>query len=172
MTYKKGLRYINENSISGSVLGGAGSSIGNHGGSVGNEDFYATGDARVPKIIGDNGNDPFEYIKKGKRKGKHKTNRPHLYRRAFIENLMEQAESTDEERLGCIIYAQKKEDFDLITDALNKFNTPFLLDNGCHILSGTDNSLQDIIEKLNNILTDEPFNNGDITVLIGELSDV
>jgi hypothetical protein len=31
--------------------GGAGSSFGTYGGSVGNQDFYATGDARLPKVL-------------------------------------------------------------------------------------------------------------------------
>jgi hypothetical protein len=31
--------------------GGAGSSFGTNGGSVGNQDFYATGDARLPKVL-------------------------------------------------------------------------------------------------------------------------
>ncbi len=31
--------------------GGAGGNFGTHGGSVGNQDFYATGDARLPKVL-------------------------------------------------------------------------------------------------------------------------
>lgn len=52
MDYKKLFNKILEQNISGpgGVFGDA-SSMG-HGGAVGNQDFYATGDARVPKVLG------------------------------------------------------------------------------------------------------------------------
>ena len=68
MKYKDGLRKIHEMNVAGGMFGYGGASVGNHGGDVGNSDFYSPGDARIPKVIGAGGNDPYEYVKKGKKK--------------------------------------------------------------------------------------------------------
>ena len=92
MNYKIRLEMMKEMNTAGGpggMFGYGGSSVGNHDGDVGNSDFYAPGDARVPKVLGAGGNDPYEYVKKGKKRKGKKTKKNEstspLYRRAFIE---------------------------------------------------------------------------------------
>lgn len=62
ITFKKFIREMNV-SGAGGVFGVGGS--GEYGGAVGNNDFYAPGDARIPKALG-------TYTRKGKLKSRKK----------------------------------------------------------------------------------------------------
>jgi len=167
MNYKVGLHAIHEMNISGGAGGifGAG---GTFGGSVGNVDSYASGDARIPKVLGAGGNDPYEYVKKNKKNKKNKKTKMPLYRRAFIETLT--MESSDEDYiLNCIVYTENVNYQQVIKDLLEKLNIKYDLDDNCVILEGTDSCFQNILEKLQNVISTEPFDNNEILVLMGEM---
>jgi hypothetical protein len=65
ITFKKYLEIIKEDNIAGGGgVFGDGPSFG-HGGAVGNSDFYASGDSRIPYVLG-------YFSRKGKLKSKKK----------------------------------------------------------------------------------------------------
>lgn len=177
MNYKIGLEMMKEMNTAGGPggrFGYGGSSVGNHGGDVGNSDFYAPGDARVPKVLGAGGNDPYEYVKKGKKRKGKKTKKNEstipLYRRTFIETLA--TESTEEDyKLNCVIYTENQEYKQLITDILESQKIKYTIEDDCTILEGSDNYLQTVLEKIQKITTDEPFNTGDIIAMLGEMDE-
>lgn len=167
MNYKTGLRTIHEMNVAGGAGGmfGAG---GTFGGSVGNVDSYAPGDARVPKVLGAGGNDPYEYVKKGKKNKKGKKSKMPIYRRTFAEMLT--TESHDEDYvLNCLLYTENVDYQQVIKDLLEKLNILYNLDDNSIILEGTDLYLQNLLEKIQQLITLEPFDNGEILALIGEM---
>jgi hypothetical protein len=171
MNYKNGLKQIREMSIAGGPSGifGAG---GSYGGSVGNVDSYAPGDARIPKVIGAGGNDPYEFVNKGKKgkKGKKQSKFP-LYRRTFAEALT--TESTDTELvLNCLVYTKNPEYQQIISDLVERYNIPFKSDEDCVIFEGSDSYLQQILEQIQGVTSEDPFLNGEIVSFIGEMDEV
>jgi uncharacterized protein YqgV (UPF0045/DUF77 family) len=174
MNYKLGLDMVKEMNTAGGpggLFSYGGNSTGGHGGDVGNSDFYAPGDTRIPKIIGMRGNDPYEFIKKSKQKNnknkKSKKNKIPIYRRTFIETLT--SESTNEYNLNCVIYTSVPKYRQLITDILESHKINYEIEEDCTILEGTDNYLQTVLEKIQKITTADPFNNGDIVAMLGEM---
>ncbi|MDD4109986.1 MAG: hypothetical protein PHS54_00370 [Clostridia bacterium] len=173
MNYKKGLQIVKEMNIAGGpggAFGYNGSSVGDHGGDVGNSDFYAPGDSRTPKVLGMKNNDPYEYVKKGKKTKKSKNTKIPFYKRAFMETIA--VESIGDESnlvLNCFLYTENFEYRHVITDLLEAQNIPFTEEDDCVIIEGTDIHIQSILEKIQNILTSDPFLKGEVVALIGEM---
>jgi hypothetical protein len=167
MNYKDSLQAIREMNVAGGAGGmfGAGGA-GTFGGAVGNVDSYAPGDARVPKILGLG--DTRAPGKKGK-KGK-KTKVP-MYRRAFIEALTTESIETPIQ-LKCLIYTDSLEYQQVITDLCENYNIAYESEPECVILEGTDDYLQNILTKIQGVVTVEPFENGEIVALVGEMDEV
>ncbi len=170
MKYKDGLKSMNEMNVAGGPggmfgYGGGGSNIGSYGGSVGNVDFYAPGDARIPKILGLGTTKSSS--KKGKKK-KQKNSIP-MYRRAFAEAIT--TESTEPDFvLNCLLYTERNDYQQIIKDTLEHFNIPYILDESNIILEGTDEYLQTVLEKIQGVITPEPFENEEVIALIGEMT--
>lgn len=168
MKYKDGLKMIKEMNVAGGPgnmfgYGGGGADIGCHGGSVGNEDFYAKGMAL--NLFDSHINAKKEKSKK--KKGKSKKTIP-MYRRAFIETIAQ--ESTEPNFiLNCMLYTEHNDYQQIIKDMFNHFNIPYILGESYIIFEGTDEYLQSILEKIQNIITPEPFENEEIIALIGEM---
>jgi hypothetical protein len=152
---------IREMNVAGGVFGygGAGGDIGTFGGAVGNTDFYAPGDTRIPKILG---------AAKKSRKCKKKSQKIPMYRRAFIESITEEADNTDY-TLNCLIYSENVQYQQIIKDMLNTFEMPFISDAGCVIIESNDTGIQGILEKIRSLVTDVPFETGEIVALVGEM---
>ena len=169
MNYKKGLQIIKEMNVAGGpggMFGYGGNAPGDHGGDVGNSDFYASGDARVPKILGVGGNDPYKYVRKDKKNKKRKNTKMPIYRRTFVETMT--SESVND-NIDFILYTENTEYGQIIKDLLESHNITFSGDNKYIIIEGTDNCIQTVLEKIQNILTSDPFENGEIVALIGEM---
>lgn len=168
MNYKEGLNTIREMNVAGGAGGMFGSGdIGTFGGAVGNSDFYAPGDARVPKILGlGSTKAPGKKGKKGK-----KSKIP-FYRRAFVETLT--TESTNDEYilLSCTLHTEVSDYKQIICDLLEKLKTPYTSEENDVIIEGSDRYIQSVLEKIQNIVTVDPFENGDIIALIGESEEV
>ena len=170
MKYKDGLKTIKEMNVAGGPggmfgYGGGGADIGSYGGSVGNADFYAPGDARIPKILG------MGTTKSSSKKGKKKKRKGSIpiYRRAFTETIaLESAES--DFILNCLLYTERSDYQQIIKDTLDHFNIPYILDESNIILEGTDEYLQTVLEKIQGVITPEPFENEEVIALIGEMT--
>ena len=179
MDYKKGLSMVREMNVAGgpgSMFGYGGNTIGQHGGDVGNSDSYAPGDARIPKILGAVGNDPYEYAKtckkdkRGKKGKKSKKNTIPLYRRTFMEALS--SESCDDELLlNCVIYTTFSNYQRVITDVLDAYNVTYEINENSIMLKGSDGYIQSILTNIRGILTEEPFNTGEILALMCEMDN-
>ena len=172
MKYKDGLRNLREMNVAGGPggmfgYGGAGGGIGAHGGAVGNTDFYAPGDSRVPKILGMGTTKSSG--KKGK-KGKKNSKIP-VYRRAFIETMAVESVEKDY-TLNCMLYTEVEDYQQVIGDLLETHNIPYATDENCVILEGTDDYIQSVLSKIQGIITTEPFENGDIVALVGEMDEL
>jgi len=172
MKYKDGLRIVREMNVAGGaggVFGYGGNAVGQHGGAVGNSDFYATGDARIPKVLGAGGNDPYEFVKgkKGKKNKKGKSKVP-VYRRTFME-LMGDSVSEIEYDLNCLLYTENPQYQQIIKDLLLMNKISFVEDKNCVIFEGTDDYIQNVILQVQGILTEEVFTNNEIVALIGEM---
>lgn len=169
MNYKNGLRAIQEMNVAGGAgcMFGAG---GNSGGNVGNIDSYAPGDARVPKVLGAGGSDPYEYVnKKGKKKNK-KSSKVPIYRRTFAEALT--TESVDTEYiLNMLLYTENINYQQVIAELIEKYNITYGTDDNCVIFEGTDAYLQGLLEYIQSVITSEPFENGEVVALIGEMEE-
>lgn len=181
MNYKTGLRTIREMNIAGGAgnvfgYGGAGSNIGTSAGGLYNADTYAPGDSRIPKVIGAGGNDPYENVDKGKKGKKGKANRKklqskvHVYRRTFSE--MMALESTEETyNLNCMFFTEDVMYQQIIIDLLEKQGVTYNQEGelNCVTIEGTDTHIQSIIEKIQSVITEEPFKTLKIFALIGEM---
>jgi hypothetical protein len=174
MNYKKGLQMVKEMNVAGGpggMFGYGGMTVGGHGGDVGNSDFYAPGDTRIPKVLGAGGNDPYEFVKKGKKGKKGKKNKMPLYRRTFVEMMTTESTSEKEDDLvlNCAIYTQVPEYQQIISDLFESQKILFLVDEDCVILEGSDQYIQTVLEKIQGVLTEEPFEDGEIVALMGEM---
>lgn len=164
MKYKDGLKQIREMNVAGGIggvfsYGGGGADIGTHGGAVGNDDWYARGNAM--NLWG------MPVKKKGK-KGKKSKKFP-LYRRTFVETLT--TESVDNDLiLNCILFTKVPDYQQVIQDLLEKYNIPHVIDENCFILEGTDDYLQNILNKIKSIITEDVFNKEDVIALLGEMN--
>ncbi len=173
MNYIKGLKMMREMNVAGGPgnmfgYGGAGGDFGTHGGAVGNSDFYAAGDARIPKILGVGTTDNDNKRKKGK-KGKKKSKKIPVYRRKFIESL--ELDDSENLILDCIVYSKTPQYVSLISDILQSIGVKYSKHEDHLSFSGKDGNIQQIIEKVNSIITFEPFEQGEVVVLVGEMDD-
>jgi hypothetical protein len=169
MNYKTGLRKIHEMNVAGGAGGmfGAG---GNQGGNVGNVDSYAPGDARVPKVIGAGGNDPYEYVnKKGKKKKSGKKDKIPVYRRTFSEMLTTEAYDDTEYLLNCVIYSKDINNKKIIQDIMERYGVTHIVDDDCVILEGSDEYIQQALNHVTELISEDEFTNGNIIALIGEM---
>lgn len=166
MKYKDGLHFVRENTVCGGVFayGGPQAQVGVHGGDVGNSDWYAPGDARNLWGMGP--------AKKGKKSKKDKKNKKFpLYRRKFVETLT--TESADEDYiLNCLIYTEVYDYQKVILDILEKYDIPHSTDVNCVLIEGTDDYLQTVLEKMQSIISIDPFEDGGVVVLMGEMDTV
>lgn len=165
MKYKDGLRTIREMNVAGGPGGmfgyaGGGAGIGQQGGNVGNVDFYAPGDARIPSILGMG-------KQKGK-KGKKNKNKIPIYRRTFAEALATESLETPY-TLNCVLYTESVDYQKLMADLLERLQIPFETEDKMIMLEGNDEWIQSILNKIQGVTTAEPFENGDIMALIGEM---
>lgn len=158
MKYKDGLRFIREMNVVSDVFGGA-STIGQHGGSVGNDpDAWKNSYTNVP----------ISYLHGDGKKKKSKKKKIPLYRRKFIESLTTESQEP-EYILNCLLYTEVLDYHQLVLDLLEKYNIPFAKDENGIIIEGTDDQIRHILEKIQYITTSEPFENGDIIALLGEM---
>lgn len=170
MNYRQGLKLINETMVSGGTGGAFTAASGTvdagaTGGSVGNIDSYAPNDPR--NLFGA---DP---KKKKNKKDKNKMKYP-LYRRTFTEliNSSVKNEEYDELQdiiLECAFISENSDYLMVIKDILEKYNRKFLVEDGCVVLSDTDDNIQETIKIIQEILPESLFADGLILTLIGEM---
>lgn len=168
MNYKEGLKIMREMNVAGGAGGmfGAG---GNQGGNVGNVDSYAPGDARVPKVLGSGGNDPYEYVNKGKKKKKGKKDKIPIYRRTFAETLTTESDENDDCILNCVIYTEDQSYKQVVIDIMKAHKINHLIDESCVVIEGTDAYIQSVLERIRGVITEDVFDSGDILALVGEM---
>lgn len=157
MNYRQGLKIIQETTVATDGTFGP-ADIGNQGGNVGNVDFYASGDARIPVILGAEE----ETDKKKKKKGKKK--KDGIFRRAFIE------ESIDENYIidGFII-CENKAAVDLAHRILKGSGLNFYIEAGKIYLNGSDELIRECIDKIYNTIGPKNFPN-QYYCLLGEFT--
>ncbi len=172
MNYKSGLRIIQENMMAGGTTGifGAG---GMSAGGLYNSDSYAPGDARIPKVLGAGGNDPYANVDKGKKGKKRKSDRKKLqstvpvYRRTFVETLA--TESVEDYNLGCIIYSEVPEYQQVISDVLERYAVTYEIGENSIFLEGTDSYIQSVLSNITDVISENVFASGDVVALISEM---
>ena len=157
MNYKEGLKKVlKETTVSGGEVFGTAQGIGQQGGNVGNVDFYAPGNAM--NLFG------YEGSKKNKRKKK-KKGFTHLYRRAFVEMMNEEVDPI----LDCIVVIGDSAFTPLLEDYLNKNKISYIIEEQDVIsVRGTDKYLQHLVSHLQKVTLSDAFQEGDVTILIGE----
>lgn len=155
--------------VAGAVLGyGGDNTIGQHGGSVGNDPNAWVNDYINAPIDYLHGDGTTKSKKKGKKKKKQ--NKMHIYKRNFVESLMsEEVEDIRDIDLVCTIFTENKDYEQIICDVIKKSNSPFEVSEECIFFKNTDKNIQSVLESMQTVLTEEPFENGDIIALIGEL---
>lgn len=162
MNYKKGLKIVRETTLASGGTFGTASGIGQHGGSVGNDDFYARGNSMNLFGWGDKG--------KKKKKGK----KFPLYRRAFVE-LMGVHEGVDSEGsdstlLGCTVISEDVQYLDILKQMLENRGIHYIMDlENMLIFQEDDETIQTVVGQLMDVITEEPFERGNIVALIGEM---
>jgi hypothetical protein len=172
MNYIEALKIIKEMNLAGTVLGYGDNTIGQHGGSVGNDP-----NAWVNDYI----NTPIDYLhgtgegkgkktNKKKRNAGKKPNRIHVYKRNFVESLMEnESEYMDGVYLTCTVFTENINYKQIICDIIKKNNIHYEISEKCVLFGNTDKNIQCVLETMQTILTEEPFICGEIIALIGEL---
>lgn len=170
INYKKGLKMLRESNFSSDVFGDG--SIGTFGGAVGN-DARAYG-GKGGYVL------PATYLhpredgkKQGKSKSKKKDGRLYkmpLYRRKFIETMNESVQH-EPESLNCLIYTEHHDYQQVISDVLHKYDINYKSEENAVIIEGSDEYIQNVIEKIQGILTEEPFEQNEVIALIGEMDN-
>ena len=154
MDYLKGLKTVlSETSTVGSGVLGTADTIGNQGGAVGNNDFYATGDARMPTSL-------FGTKKKKKKKNNSKKDKkgdygvPVVFRRAFVE------ESIDTEILiDGVITCAAIEHRNLVEKIADRHNVLMYAEDDQVFLNGTDKEIRSVIDTLYETIGEHNFCN-------------
>ncbi|OQA94336.1 MAG: hypothetical protein BWY22_02532 [Bacteroidetes bacterium ADurb.Bin217] len=160
MKYKKGRKIVKETTVSTGGVYGVAPGIGQMGGHVGNVDFYAPGDSR--NLWG------WKSTKKGK-KNKKKKSYP-LYRRTFVELLSTESKKPKPETdFSCVICSEKVDYLDVLKTLLEKDNIDFKIETD-NIVSfiGSKELMENTISKLQSIISEEPFKDGEIFALFNE----
>ena len=163
MNYKKGLRLVREMNVAGGPGGamgyGGANTIGQHGGAVGNDaDAWKNSYTNVP----------IEYLHGNGKKDKKGRKKIPKYRRKFAEMMTK--ESCDTELiLNGVLFTEVSEYKQVTIDMLENLKIPYVLDSGCVIIEGTDEFIQDVVNRLQGIITPEPFEDGHIAMFVCEM---
>jgi len=126
-------------------------------------DFYAPGDAR--NLWG------AENLK-GKKKKKRSKKIP-LYRRTFNELINSSTESKKSPLMECAVKSEQKEYCNILKSILEKSNVRYIIDDdGVVLFWESDIGVKKVIDKLQTIITEEPFEDEKIAVIIGEANEI
>ena len=161
MNYKKALNTVKETTLSSGSTFGTAPNIGNQGGNVGNVDFYAPGDSR----------NLWGWSSSKKKKGKKKSKNPiPLYRRSFVEMLAvenNEANNTDDV-LDCVIYSNTNYT-NVLKHILEHHQIEYIINSkDFTAFQETNENIRNIVHQFKNIITEEPFESGEVTILIGD----